>query len=140
MAHGQKCHKKLTKKAQAKHCGQLFPWIQSISNHLWWAAQSCKGDAQLLVEKWTSIVHHISNVHEWDNGPNALFPKCVHPTLSPKEQCSKKWLKSGSATHNALREVVLQDTLLQNIKKLTGFLHTGSLEVFHSLLLKYCPK
>ena len=51
--------KKLTKKAKAKYCGQLYPWIQSISNHLWWAAQTCDGDAQLLVEKWKSIVHHI---------------------------------------------------------------------------------
>ena len=70
----------------------------------------------------------------------SVCPKCVHPTLSPKEQCSKKWLKSGSAAHNALREVVLQDTLLQDIKKLTGYHHSGSLGVFHSLLLKYCPK
>ena len=37
--------KKLTKKAKAKYCGQLYPWIQSISNHLWWAAQTCDGDA-----------------------------------------------------------------------------------------------
>ena len=51
-----------------------------------------------------------------------------------------KWLKSGSAAHNALREVVLQDTLLRDIKKLTSFHHTDSLEVFHYLLLKYCPK
>ena len=35
---------------------------------------------------------------------------------------------------------ILQDTLLQDIKKLNGFHHTGSLKVFHSLLLKYCPK
>ena len=33
--------KKVTKKAKSKHCGQLYPWIQSISNHLWWAAQTC---------------------------------------------------------------------------------------------------
>jgi len=49
-------------------------------------------------------------------------------------------LRPGSVAHNGLCKVVLQDTLLQDIKKLTGFHHTGSLEVFHSLLLKYCPK
>ena len=106
-------------------------------NHLWWAAQSCKGDATLPVEKWKLILHHISNVHEWDSDPNSLFPKCAHPTLPPEEQHSKKWLKSGSVAHNALRSVVLQDRLLRYIKKLNGFHHTGSLEVFHSLLLKY---
>ena len=87
--------KKLTKKAQAKHHEQLFPWIQSISNH------RCKGDAILIVEKWKSILHHISNVHEWDSDPNSLFPNCAHPILPPEELRSKKWLKSGSVAHNA---------------------------------------
>ena len=64
----------------------------------------------------------------------------MHPTLSPEEQCSKKWLRLGSASHNALRKVVLKDSLLWDMKKFSGFHHTGSLEVFYSLLLKYCPK
>ena len=92
------------------------------------------------MEKWKSIVHYISNVHEWGSDPNALFPKCVHPTLSPEEQRSKKWLRLGSASHNALRKVVIKESLPRDMKKLSGFHHTGSLEVFHSLLLKYCPK
>ena len=53
---------KINKKAKTKHCGQLYPWIQSVSNHLWWATQTCNSDAQLLIEKWKSIVHHIFNV------------------------------------------------------------------------------
>ena len=81
-----------------------------------------------------------SNAHEWDNDPEALFPNCVHPTLSSKEERSKKWLRSGSTAHNALCKVVLQNTLLRDMKKLTGYHHTSSLEVFHSLLLKCCPK
>ena len=132
--------KKLAKKAKTKHCGQIYPWIQSISNHLWWDEQTCNNDAQLLVEKWKSIVYQISNVHEWDSDPKALFPKCVHQTLSSEEERSRKWLRSGSVAHSALHKVVLQDTLLRDMKKLVGFHHTGSLEVFHSLLLKYCPK
>ena len=42
--------------------------------------------------------------------------------------------------HRTLINVVKDKTLLKDIKWLTGFHHTGSLEVFHSLLLKYCPK
>ena len=106
MAYSKRCHKKLTKKVKDKHCCQLFPWIQSISNLLWWSAQSCKSDAQVIVEKWKSIVQHISNVHEWGNSPKALFPKYVHQTLSPEEQRSKKWLKSGSIVHIALKKIV----------------------------------
>ena len=64
----------------------------------------------------------------------------MHQILSSEEEQSRKWLRSGSVAHNALRKVVPQDTLLWDMKKLVGFHHTGSLEVFHSLLLKYCPK
>ena len=64
----------------------------------------------------------------------------MNQTLSSEEERSKKWLRSGSVAHNALRKVALQDTLLRDMKKLTSFHHTGSLEFFHSLLLKYCPK
>ena len=64
----------------------------------------------------------------------------MHQTLSSEEEQSKKWLRSGSVAHNALRKVAPQRTLLQDMKKLTGFHLTGSLEVFHSLLLKYCLK
>ena len=44
-----------------------------------------------------------------------------------------------------IRELSSQDltkdkNLLWDIKKLTGFHHTGSLEVFHSSLLKYFSK
>ena len=83
---------------------------------------------------------HICNVHEWDNGKDSVFNKCVHPTLPIEEQCSKKWLRSGSLVHTTLKNIVCNKTLLRDIKMLTGFHHTGALEVFHSLLLKYCPK
>ena len=61
-------------------------------------------------------------MHEWDSDFNSLFPKCAHPTLPPEEQRSKK---SGNVAHNVLCSVVLHDTLLQDIKKLNGFHHTG---------------
>ena len=99
--------------------------------------QGCNGDAQPLTEKWTSIVYHISNVHEWDG---SVFNKCMHPSLPPEEQRSKKWLRSGSLVHTTLKNIVYNKTLLQDIKMLTSFHHTGALEMFHSLLLKYCPK
>ena len=129
--------KKLTKQAEGKNCGQLYPWIQSISNYLWWAAQTCNGDANLLVEKWKSLY---TIFQMYMNRAVILMHCFLHPTLSPEEQRSKKWLRLGSASHNALRKVVLKDSLLRDMKKLSGFHHTCSLEVFHSLLLKYCPK
>ena len=34
----KKYHKKLGKKAETDHCGQFYPWIQSI--YAWWSAQN----------------------------------------------------------------------------------------------------
>ena len=57
--------KRLTEKAK-KDCGNLFPWIKSVSNHLWWCADTCNGDKEVLRKKWISIVYHTANIHHWD--------------------------------------------------------------------------
>ena len=31
-------------------------WVKSIGNHLWWACATCDGDAELLREKWISVL------------------------------------------------------------------------------------
>ena len=80
--------KKLTKTGKTK---KMLPWIHSISNHLWWSAQTCEGNPDLLCAKWTSIVYHITNVHQWDG--NGLFDHCAHDTLSPDEEQTKGWLE-----------------------------------------------
>jgi hypothetical protein len=36
-------------------------WKCSIINHLWWCAESCEGSGELLIEKFTSILYHITN-------------------------------------------------------------------------------
>ena len=40
--------KKLLEKAKLKKHQDLQPWVQSISNHLWWCAATCNGNAKLL--------------------------------------------------------------------------------------------
>ena len=130
--------KKLTKKAKVKSCKELSPWIQSISNHLWWSAATCGGDEELLREKWKSILHHVVNKHSWKDAKQ--FKKCAHKRLTNAQRKKTKWLTPGSPAHVALEEVVLNDRLLKDIGKLTDFCHTGELEVYHSMLLKYCPK
>ena len=54
--------KKLTEKAKKRDCTELSPWVKSISNHLWWCAESCEGDKEMFGEKWISIVHHTANI------------------------------------------------------------------------------
>lgn len=130
--------KKLNKKAKLKKYAELAHWIQSISNHLWWCAATCEGDVTLLREKWKSVVHHVSNKHSWKDAE--VFKRCAHPRLSRRQIRTTCWLQPGSAAHVALEEVVLQPKLVNDIAKLTEFSHTGGLEVYHSMLLKYCSK
>ena len=125
--------RKLNKKAKLKSSQDLFRWIQSVSNHLWWSAATCNGDVRLLREKWVSDLHHVRNKHSWNDAE--LFRKCAHPCLTRREVKRKSWLKPGTPSYVALEEVVLQPTLLQDLASLTDLCHTGGLEVYHSMIL-----
>jgi len=126
--------KKLTQKAAKKDAADLMPWVKSISNHLYWSAQTCNGDEQLLREKWMSCVNHVANVHSW-NGEK--MTSCEHGII---ENDDTAWLDMDSAAHVALKDVVLNAKLVKDVGKLSASCHTGSLEVYHSMLLKYAPK
>ena len=78
------------------------------------------------------------NKHKWKNSKH--FRRCEHGRLSKRKERKTKWLEDGSSAYVALEEVVLNKKFLKDIEKLTEFHHTGELEVYHSLLLKYVPK
>ena len=81
---------------------------------------------------------HIQNKHNWLG--NRFFHNCGHMELSKKNQRDKEWLDPNSDSFKALKTVVLDKTLINDMKHLTRFSHTGSLEVYHSLLNKWVPK
>ena len=130
--------KKLTEKAKKKDCSELSPWIKSISNHLWWCAETCEGDKELLREKWISIVYHTANIHSWDSADT--YHQCAHPPIPRDVARTKRWLRPGSPAHEALKEVVFDKNLLKDIQQLSLCCHTGNLEVYHSVQTKYVPK
>ena len=130
--------KKLAAASKKSGCSDLAPWIPSIVNHLWWSAESCGNDPEVLKEKWLSVIHHVTNRHEWPG--NRHFHKCEHNRLSTDQQRKKKWLKPGSASHTALVNIVKDKLFLKDIVHLTKFVHTTALEIYHSLYLKYLPK
>ena len=109
-------------------------WIKAIINHLWWCCASSVGNEELIREKWHSMLNHIQGIHSWED--NKLFHKCKHGQLDKE----RKWLKTDSPSFLALKNVVENKKILADIKYLSKFCHTGNLEVFHSVLNKYCPK
>ena len=124
--------KKLSKKSKKKQFQELSIWIQSISAHFWWSIATCNGNYDILIEKWTSIVNHVSNKHSWRGAKH--FKKCVHHKLSRREIKEKVWLKTVLLLMWPLRKWYI------TINVVTEFHHTASLEVYHSMMLKYCPK
>ena len=58
--------KRLHNKSWQKKYKGIRPWIQSISNHLWWSAA-----------EMGSLCNHITNKHSWQTG--VVFHECFHP-------------------------------------------------------------
>ena len=64
--------------------------------------------------------------------------ECPHPTVRADEQ--RSWLVAESDQHKALCTIVQDKKLTSDLQQLARFCHTGTLENFHSVLLKWCPK
>ena len=84
-----------------------------------------------------SILYHVSNRHTFKGDH---FKKCEHKKMTRKEKKAVKWLKCDSPAYQSLDAVINDRYLLKDLQGLSQFCHTGDLEVFHSMLLKYCPK
>ena len=65
---------KLNTVSKKASCNDLRPWIKSVAHHFWWACSTCEGDAQILREKWLSIIFH---VQIFTIGPDLLNFMCV---------------------------------------------------------------
>jgi len=130
--------KKLTAAGKLRGGEPLQQWRQSITNHLWWCCKTCGGDAELLKEMWLSLLQHCQNRHTWITC--SKFNQCSHPKLSRNKVKDILWLDPKSVAFERLQGIVADKMFLKALPQLTQFCHTGSLEIFHSVLLKYAPK
>ena len=117
---------------------EIMLWIKSIINHFWWCCATSIGKHEQLKKKWLSILYHITNRHTWKDCKH--FTKCDHPTLPKEEQRSKPWLKLETSSFRQLKEIISSNSLIKDLKYLTEFNYTGTLEIYHSLYNKDCPK
>ncbi|XP_050064701.1 uncharacterized protein LOC114122846 [Aphis gossypii] len=115
-----------------------YLWKTSINNHLWWSSKTCKGDGLLLTQKFTSVLKHINNIHEWEE--NGIIQKCEHETLSEEYKNNTLWIHPDSESYNALKKILLAKDFLKDLQHAKHFVHTGRLESYHNVRLKYMPK
>ncbi|XP_068121942.1 uncharacterized protein [Hyperolius riggenbachi] len=130
--------RKISVASRKRNCRQLATWVGPAKNHLWWSANTCDQNPLLLKEKWTSIIHHAANQHQWNDA--RWYHSCCHCPLFEEEERGKEWLKAGSSAHSALAEVVRNKNLMDDLEHLSHFCHAGELEVYHCTSQKYCEK
>uniref|UniRef100_A0A8W8NUB4 Uncharacterized protein n=1 Tax=Magallana gigas TaxID=29159 RepID=A0A8W8NUB4_MAGGI len=118
--------KKLETASKKRDCGNIRHWIKSSVNHCYWVAASCGGDSELKVQKWSSLVQHVSNQQQ----------HCEHELLSEE----RLWLKEGSRAHKLFREVVESRYLTRDVGKLSPLYQTYGLEMYHSVVNSFAPK
>ena len=68
--------KNLSKKAKVKGCEDLFPWICSVLNHMWLYSATCDGNAEVLKEKWKSVLFHVTDKRKWNGYTHFHFRFC----------------------------------------------------------------
>ena len=130
--------KKLTKKSQIKSNEELKPWIRSVSNHRWWCSRTRERIVDVLREKWKSLLYHVTNEHHCT--VNTHFHQCVHPRLTEQE------ITEEEVAHARLPCICHPGGYWpgENAAERSGkgyiILPHRNLEVYHSLMLKYCPK
>ena len=131
--------KKLFKAAKQKDCDKLNGWIKSIINHFWWCCATCDKSVLILKAKWKSILYHIQDKHSWEDDEGV--PKsCEHAPVDKNSETTSDWIHEGTPAYSKLESIVLNKNLMKDLAFLVEFRHTGSLEVYHSLITKYCPK
>ena len=81
--------KKLLTASKKSSCKILEKWIKSIGNHYWRSCATREGGAQMLQQRWISVLFHIQNKHR-QNG-HEKFQKCVHPRLTKNQVKAKEW-------------------------------------------------
>ncbi|KAM5182399.1 uncharacterized protein ACMZJ9_002775 [Mantella aurantiaca] len=124
--------------AASKKNRELSGWVNLAKNHLFWSFMTCNDNSILLKEKWISIIYHSTNKHEWTG--HSLYHKCSHQALPNNEAMDFEWLTPGSAAHHHLISIVQDSKVQKDLDYLSGFYHTGEMEVYHNMARKYRSK
>ncbi|XP_066929688.1 uncharacterized protein [Clytia hemisphaerica] len=125
--------KALSAAGKTKEGEPLSVWAEPIVNHFWHCCQNCNTDLDKLKDMWLGVLHHVCGEHVWATG------ECSHGELH-KDDEKKTPLAKDSKAMELLRKIALDRTFVNHLKFYTRFRHTGPIENFNSMMLKYAPK
>eukprot|EP00112_Aurelia_sp_Birch-Aquarium-sp1_P022936 Seg664.9 transcript_id=Seg664.9/GoldUCD/mRNA.D3Y31 product="hypothetical protein" protein_id=Seg664.9/GoldUCD/D3Y31 len=125
----KKIRKVLTKISKLKGFEVLSEWIQPCIKHLHWSTTTTpRGDGNVILAKFKSLLGHIVNKHE--NLPDPLFNKCAHD--DDIEQ--RKWLIKDSDVCEKLEASLSNKSLEKGIQQASPLAQTSCLEGFQSVV------
>ncbi|KAG0445726.1 hypothetical protein HPB47_016179 [Ixodes persulcatus] len=126
--------KKIVAVARKKQHSVLLKWLKTIVRHLHWCAHTSNGDNKLVMAKWTSLIRHVSGVHQH---LDSLHPSCEHGDVP-----DRLWLAEGTFLHTfkKLEAILMGPQLLRDISLLSPKQQTFSLESFHAVLIHFAPR
>ncbi|KAG8431193.1 hypothetical protein GDO86_019268 [Hymenochirus boettgeri] len=128
--------KQLMAASRKSKCPDIAYWIDTITNHLCWCARSCKGDKDVIVAKWKSILFHIANKHNFKCLKR--YTRCKHQELPWSDQLHTPWIQSSHKAHDVLCKIICDAALLKDIARIGYSSHTGGLENFRSKYKSVC--
>ncbi|XP_061186901.1 uncharacterized protein LOC133195031 [Saccostrea echinata] len=116
------------KLSQQKNQKDILSWTKDV-NHYWYTA-TISNTKEEFIGKWIGILHHTVNVHTWVL-PYSDINECNHAPLT--EEPTKGWLEKDSPAHVALREIVLDKRLQNNVTYYLNCRSTAELENFQNV-------
>lgn len=122
-----------------RNSSELDEWRTSLRNHLWWACETCSGDSEELVRRFVSLLHHIADEHEWEDGDGEVR-RCLHGELDALRHSNTLWIKKDTPGYEKLQRVVEDKLFLRDIRQCKNYCHTSALESFNNVLLTCVPK
>ncbi|XP_063289955.1 uncharacterized protein LOC134574821 [Pelobates fuscus] len=133
----KKMSNKLTSISKHRMFKELAPWNMAIVNHLWTSCCLCQGDVGLLQNRWRSLIRHVVNEHTWES--DGVLSSCDHAPITESNDRPCPWLKRDTVAYSRLCSFVTDPKTQKDLPYLADFCHTGDLEVYHNVVLKYRP-
>ncbi|KAH7955613.1 hypothetical protein HPB52_001865 [Rhipicephalus sanguineus] len=120
--------------AAGKHrgCELIGLWRRSVIAHLYFAVGVGKGNGDLAIAVWLSLLNHIQDKH---TGHGLLYPECKHGELE-----RRKWILPGTDAYDRLHAIVTSKRLLDDIRQVSPNFQTFGVESFHSIINRFAPK
>ncbi|OCT64446.1 uncharacterized protein rpusd1.L isoform X1 [Xenopus laevis] len=132
----QKVKRQLIAASKRRNCSHISKWIPAIIQHLEWSWRTSHGDAELLCEKWQSLLLHITNHNKRD--ASRVCHACCHKALNCFSR-SLPWIKKWSLAFHALRGVIFSSKLAKDLACLSPFSNGREIKLYHRFLQKYRP-